>query len=748
MSSLGPVLQQIARTTAATVGFRTAVINLHRPAWDDFQTVVVHGSEQGRRLLLGQTSTWADWEPLLDARFARRGTYFVQQGMFDWSADGLLSYIPAIESPEGPDRWHAEDGLFVPLRSSTGEILGILSVDEPYDGERPSDHQLDVLVGAAAHAALALELGQQAAAATRQGAAVEHLLRVSTHLNERHSVEEMLDAVCVGIRDALGFEKVCVFLIEDDSVLVPGATVGLADDERDGVHALPLEGFEPLLQPELERDGVVLLDPAEAEARASVAVQGAYTSRRNGHGPRAWNHHWLMVPLRDREGRLQGVIWADEPEDRLLPTREQRQALRAFANQAMSAMAAAQQLAVQRHLAEHDPLTGLRNRRGLLEHIDAAIAAADGPVAVLVCDLDHFKRVNDVYGYTTGDDVLCRAAAVLRAAGDAPGALAARLGGEEFAVVLPGHDEAAAMRAAERLRLGVARAAEDFPRAVTISIGVTVSDSAGAADLLRDATRACVGAKRLGRNRSVPYHEATLDALLGTLEDGTAAAGEQLAAAMLLAETLDVRDGGTARHSHTVGRYAGDIALALGLDEGRVERIRAAGVLHDIGKLGVADAILKKPGPLTVDEWTEMRRHSELGARILAHANLADISGWVLAHHERLDGHGYPNGLSGDEIPVEARILAVADAYEAMTADRPYRCAMTPEAAQAELRRASGGQFDPVVVETFLQVLGHPSGEIEGVLSIRQDREAWTPTSPPAAQPQPPTRSFAPASSS
>jgi putative nucleotidyltransferase with HDIG domain len=313
--------------------------------------------------------------------------------------------------------------------------------------------------------------------------------------------------------------------------------------------------------------------------------------------------------------------------------------------------------------------------------------------------------------------------------------------------VLPGHDEAAAIGAAERLRLAVSRAGEAFPRVVTVSLGVAVSDgAAGAADLLRDATRACVGAKRLGRNRSVPYHEATLDALLGG--EGESAAGEQLAAAMLLAETLDVRDGGTARHSHTVGRYAGDIARALGLDEGRVERIRAAGVLHDIGKLGVADAILKKPGTLTADEWAEMRRHSELGARILAHANLADISAWVLAHHERLDGHGYPHGLSGDAIPLESRILAVADAYEAMTADRPYRSAMTGEAAQAELRRSAGGQFDPEVVETFLRVLGHPSGGVEAVLGFRQDRGAWTPQSRPAAPPRPTTPSFVRASSS
>jgi putative nucleotidyltransferase with HDIG domain len=284
---------------------------------------------------------------------------------------------------------------------------------------------------------------------------------------------------------------------------------------------------------------------------------------------------------------------------------------------------------------------------------------------------------------------------------------AARLGGEEFALVLPRHDEAAALAVAERLRADVQRASADFPRVLTTSIGVAVSSGEGdAAGLLRDATRACVGAKRLGRNRCVAYHAATLDALLGSMDEGAAATGEQLAAAMLLAETLDVRDVGTARHSQTVGRYAGDIARALGLDDGRVERIRAAGVLHDIGKLGVADAILKKPGGLTDEEWVEMRRHSELGARILSHANLRDISSWVLAHHERMDGAGYPNRLAGDAIPIEARILAVADAYEAMTADRAYRAAMDAGSAQAELRRVAGTQFDPAVVDAFLSVLG------------------------------------------
>jgi HD-GYP domain-containing protein (c-di-GMP phosphodiesterase class II) len=136
-----------------------------------------------------------------------------------------------------------------------------------------------------------------------------------------------------------------------------------------------------------------------------------------------------------------------------------------------------------------------------------------------------------------------------------------------------------------------------------------------------------------------------------------------------------------------------------------VERVRVAGVLHDIGKLGISDAVLLKTGSLEAAEWAEIRRHPELGARILEHANLRDVASWVLAHHERVDGGGYPHGLAGDEIPLEGRILAVADAYEAMTADRPYRRALPKAEARAELLRGAGAQFDSRVVEAFLRVL-------------------------------------------
>ena len=202
---------------------------------------------------------------------------------------------------------------------------------------------------------------------------------------------------------------------------------------------------------------------------------------------------------------------------------------------------------------------------------------------------------------------------------------------------------------------------------------------------------------------------------------GTGASGQshelRLAAVMLLAETLDMRDAGTAQHSRTVGRFAKHTAVALGLGADRVERIHAAGVLHDLGKLGIADAILHKPGRLDEAEWREIMRHPEIGARILEHAGMPDIAKWVRAHHERIDGGGYPRGIVGDQIPLEARILAVADAYEAMIADRPYRAGRPAVAACEELTRCSGTQFDPTVVEAFIAALESGNGELGTPLS-------------------------------
>lgn len=362
--------------------------------------------------------------------------------------------------------------------------------------------------------------------------------------------------------------------------------------------------------------------------------------------------------------------------------------------------------------ARTDPLTDLTNRRGFREMLDLELQRArrnERPMAVLVGDLDRFKQVNDRAGHYVGDATLKRAAEIL-SQGKRPTDVAARVGGEEFALILPDTESGAAFLAAERLR---SELCEEFVNAsvpTTISFGLASYPQHGqtAASLLRAADDALYAAKESGRNRTV-LHSPSLGEM--AVRDGTRdIEGERFLAVMLeLAETVDLRFSGSARHSETVGRYALMMAEALGMSDQRARRMRLAGMLHDIGKVAISDAILQKPGTLTEEEFTTIKAHPGLGAQILEHDSLSDIRAWVQAHHERPDGRGYPLGLAGDDLALEAQILAVADAYEAMTSDRAYRGSIGHDAARAELQRHAGTQFDPHVVAAFLDVLQRES---------------------------------------
>ena len=254
---------------------------------------------------------------------------------------------------------------------------------------------------------------------------------------------------------------------------------------------------------------------------------------------------------------------------------------------------------------------------------------------------------------------------------------------------------------------------------LTMSFGVASFPAHGetAGSLLRAADDALCAAKQSGRDRSV-LHSQTLPGAARPDGQPRDIAGERFVAVVLdLAEAVDLRFSGSARHSETVGRYAATMAEELGLSTQRIERVRLAGMLHDVGKVGVPDSILNKPAPLTEEEYRIIKRHPELGAQILEHPSLADVRKWVAAHHERPDGRGYPRGLSGEQLPLEARIVAVADAYEAMTTDRAYRRSLGPDAARAELQRCSGSQFDAAVVKALLTVLEREADEAEAVLA-------------------------------
>jgi diguanylate cyclase (GGDEF)-like protein len=359
--------------------------------------------------------------------------------------------------------------------------------------------------------------------------------------------------------------------------------------------------------------------------------------------------------------------------------------------------------------ARTDPLTGLHNRRGFEELMEVEVERAQRtgrPLSVLLGDLDNFKQVNDHHGHAGGDSALVRVGEILeyhRRRTDA----VARTGGEEFAVVLPETDRNAAYAIAERIRARVEGAFAHKHVQLTMSIGVATFplQAPTARMLVTAADQALYAAKELGRNLSVIFSEEVAAIVSAETKEQAHHAEVHLATLMSLAEALDLRDMGTAAHCQLVGRYCALVAEQLGLPPTRVDRVRIAGILHDIGKIGLPDAILQKPGPLSREDWDKVRMHPEIGAGMLASPSFHDIRAWVLTHHERPDGKGYPQGLVGQEIPLEARIIAVADAYDAMTAQRPYRAPMGHEVARTELLKRAGTSFDPRVVSALLSAL-------------------------------------------
>lgn len=360
-------------------------------------------------------------------------------------------------------------------------------------------------------------------------------------------------------------------------------------------------------------------------------------------------------------------------------------------------------------VARGDPLTGLLNRRGFEEAFDVELdraRRADGSLSVIVGDLDRFEAVNERLGRDAGDRAL-RAIGGAILASKRSWDSAARVGGEELAVLAPDTDEHGAYVLAERLRGEIERMEDPAgAAALTVSFGVVSFPVHGQTRvaLLQAADQALYAAKRLGRNRSV-ISSAEVPGVLARAPRGGDDGRVELATLLSLAEALDVRESGSATHSQRVGRYAELIARELALAPDAVERLRIAGILHDVGRLGLPDSLSSKTGPLSEEDWRWIRSHPEIGARMLETTDFGDIGAWILSHHERPDGGGYPSGRAGREVPLEAAIIGVADAYEAMTAERPYRPSLDRRAAARELREGAGRQFDERVVDALLRVV-------------------------------------------
>ncbi|MGH3050579.1 MAG: GAF domain-containing protein, partial [Gaiellaceae bacterium] len=252
---LPELLEAIARTIGESLGYGTVAINLYRPAWDDFEVTTVHGNAEAREALLGNIRPGEDWGVLLSDRFARNGAYVIPSGSVDWDELGP-SFVPEGSRTADPEGWDPEDALFVAMRDQRDNLLGIISVDEPLDGRRPTDDDLDILVALTDHAALALEAVREAHETRRHQRALEELLAVSSRITGETSSDEILRRVCSGIRDALGFSNVCVALVDPASGdVVPHATAGWDIDELRGREFVTVEQIEPLLDERVVREG-------------------------------------------------------------------------------------------------------------------------------------------------------------------------------------------------------------------------------------------------------------------------------------------------------------------------------------------------------------------------------------------------------------------------------------------------------------------------------------------------------------
>jgi diguanylate cyclase (GGDEF)-like protein len=353
-----------------------------------------------------------------------------------------------------------------------------------------------------------------------------------------------------------------------------------------------------------------------------------------------------------------------------------------------------------------DQLTGLPNHRALHQRLSADLAAVarhGTPLSVAMIDVDNFKEINDRQGHDRGDAILGFVADCMRRVvrgSDTVG----RLGGDEFMWILPDTNAHDAVKAVERARELVARGGRGLDVATT-SVGICdTTSTSDPAELVRRADVALYASKASGRNQVTLYDADVAQSLDAEAREAWFERSQALAGLRALARAIDAKDPATSEHSERVAQFVGQLAQASGWPDDRVARLREAALVHDVGKLAVPDALLTKPGILTERERIQMSEHVELSARIVGSILTEEQVGWIRAHHERPDGAGYPAGLDESEISDGAGLLALADAWDVMTAGRTYSPTKDVEEAYAECVSLAGVQFTFGAVRALQQL--------------------------------------------
>jgi diguanylate cyclase (GGDEF)-like protein/putative nucleotidyltransferase with HDIG domain len=419
----------------------------------------------------------------------------------------------------------------------------------------------------------------------------------------------------------------------------------------------------------------------------------------------------IVAPIRVAEENW-GVV-AVTGAERSAFNRGDEQRLMAFGDLLATAIASIEDRAKLAAQATTDPLTGLANHRALQQRltVEAARAARhDTPLSVAVIDIDHFKQINDSARHETGDDVLVQIAQCLTGLARAEDTLG-RVGGDEIAWVLPDTPGEQALLAVERARRQIAETMAD-PYQITVSAGICdTSVTEDPSQLIDLADGALYWSKAHGRDQCWIYDPTVIDELSAQQRAERLERSRTLVGLRALARAIDAKDPATSRHSERVAELAGRLARAVGWSAERAQLLSEAALVHDVGKIGISENLLRKPAALTDPERKQIEGHAELGARIVEDVLVPEQVEWIRTHHERPDGRGYPRGLRGPDIPEGGALLAVAEAWDAMTASRVYGELKSTGVALAECEQLIGQQFSKTAVTALLKL--HAAGQLD-----------------------------------
>jgi diguanylate cyclase (GGDEF)-like protein/putative nucleotidyltransferase with HDIG domain len=581
--------------------------------------------------------------------------------------------------------------MFVPL-TNRGELGAVLAISERRDGKLYTVEDIDLLETITAQVVASMEKEYFHERLQEQDKEINLLNRLTTIVTSSVNIETIFEGFAQELKEVVNVDWATIALVEGDELYFLALSSNIESpwqrEER-----IPLEGTATKLVCR-ERKSVY---------EADLTQYHRFWTGENYLQRGIRSIVYLPLSIKDQSiGSL--IVGSRRPgaySDKQVKLLEQ------VALQIATPIENSQLYARAEQRSRIDELTGLFNRRHFEERLKEEVSRHSryGNVfSLLMLDLDNFKSYNDIYGHPSGDILLNQVGRIIKSAIRSADQ-AFRYGGDEFVVILPQTTTNDARIVAERVREGVAKEMEKKKIAVTCSIGLASypADGVLSGELVTVADTALYFAKRTGGNRL--YLSSTI--LSEPVEyAGISARRNGLSAIYALVSTVETRDPYTYGHSRKVNTYAVALAEAIGLSPEDVSRVSTAALLHDIGKIGVPDKVLNKKGKLSKEDWEAIKSHPRLGANIVGNIpNLVACVSSILHHHERWDGGGYPEGLKGEEISIEARILAIADSFEAMTSSRPYRAALCNEKAIEELRRCAGSQFDPELVEVFIGII-------------------------------------------